>query len=303
MPNKLLLHAAENKSLERMAMGSPLSRSLVKRYVAGYAFEDARDAAVALAEDGIDVSLDLLGESVQDIAQARAATQEYRDAIARLGQVVTGATVSVKLSQLGIMSHVETCSQNLLELLEAGAEHGVGVEVDMEHSSVGPDTVRAFRRHVADFPDTRLAIQACMRRTPEDLLAFGDNPPRIRLVKGAFDETADVALQDKEEVTKQYNYLAEWALANLPDPGFGTHDGECIQHVKDTAAALGLDKRSFEFQLLHGVRRPLQKQLVDEGYRVRVYLPYGTQWYPYLVRRMAERPANLLMFFRSLVSG
>ena len=111
----------------------------------------------------------------------------------------------------------------------------------------------------------------------------------------------DVAIRDADDVTAQYNYLASWALRHLPDPAFGTHDDACIDHVKREARDLGLDRGAFEFQMLHGVRRPLQEQLVRDGYRVRVYLPYGEQWYPYLTRRMAERPANLLLFLRSLV--
>jgi proline dehydrogenase len=153
------------------------------------------------------------------------------------------------------------------------------------------------------YTETRVAIQAAMRRTPDDLASFTAVKPRIRLVKGAFLESIDKALCDAAEVTAQYRYLTEWALAHLPDPAFGTHDDSCINHVKSVAGRLGLGKRDFEFQMLYGVRRDVQEQLADEGYRIRVYLPYGTQWYPYLMRRMAERPANLMLFVRSLVSG
>ena len=142
-----------------------------------------------------------------------------------------------------------------------------------------------------------------MRRTPNDLESFKDVKPRIRLVKGAFLEPIEKSLQDRQEITAQYRHLADWALANLPDPAFGTHDDACIDHVKSSAERLGVGRRDFEFQMLYGVRRDVQHRLADEGYRVRIYLPYGTQWYPYLMRRMAERPANLLLFLRSLVSG
>ena len=173
----------------------------------------------------------------------------------------------------------------------------------MEHSSVGRETLAIFRRVQPDFPETRLAIQAYLRSTPQDLHEFGDNAPKIRLVKGAFDEKVDVAILDRDDVTAQYQHLARWALANLPDPAFGTHDDACIETVKRAARELGIDQRSFEFQMLHGVRRDVQEQLVREGYRVRVYLPYGTQWYPYLTRRMAEKPANLLLFLRSVIGS
>ncbi len=195
------------------------------------------------------------------------------------------------------------CQGNLKTLLDAGAESGVTVEVDMEHSSVGPQTLEAFRAVLPTYTETRVAIQAAMRRTPDDLASFTAVKPRIRLVKGAFLESIDKALCDAAEVTAQYRYLTEWALAHLPDPAFGTHDDSCINHVKAVAERLGLGKGDFEFQMLYGVRRDLQEQLAAEGYRIRVYLPYGTQWYPYMMRRMAERPANLMLFARSLISG
>ena len=173
----------------------------------------------------------------------------------------------------------------------------------MEHSSVGPAELEAFRAALGEHPGTRVAMQAAMRRTPNDLESFTDVKPRIRLVKGAFLEPVEKALQEPKEITAQYRYLADWALANLPDPAFGTHDDACIDHVKASAERLGIGRRDFEFQMLHGVRRDVQRRLADEGYRIRIYLPYGTQWYPYLMRRMAERPANLLLFLRSLISG
>jgi len=177
------------------------------------------------------------------------------------------------------------------------------VEIDMEHSSVGPAELEAFREALPQYPNTRVAIQSAMRRTPTDLASFAEVKPRIRLVKGAFLETQDDALQDHDEITAQYLYLTDWALANLPDPAFGTHDDRCIDRVKQSADRLGVDRRDFEFQMLYGVRRDVQQQLAEDGYRIRIYVPYGTQWYPYLMRRMAERPANLIFFLRSLISG
>ncbi|MFP3462902.1 proline dehydrogenase family protein [Arthrobacter globiformis] len=303
MPNRLLLHVAENKKLEAIATRNRLTRPLVDRYVAGRGLAEAWKATKALNQAGIDVSLDLLGESVRDLGQSKVATREYQGAIENIQNQAPGSTVSVKLSQLGIMIDPQECANNLKTLLDAAATHGATVEVDMEHSSVGRDTLAIFRSILPDHPNTRVAIQANMRQTPEDLLSFVDIKPRIRLVKGAFDESSSAALCDADEVTEQYKYLSRWALQHLPDPAFGTHDDTCIDVIKDTARELGLGKRSFEFQMLYGVRRKLQDELVREGYRVRVYLPYGTQWYPYLMRRMAEKPANLLLFLRSLIGG
>lgn len=300
MPNRLLLIASENKSLERIANNSRMTRPLVQRYVAGTGLDDAIDVTQQLNRRGMDVSLDLLGESVTDLAESEAATSEYLRTIDRMHTNSPKPTISVKLSQLGVTLDPAQCEKNLRQLLESARERGCVVEVDMEHSSAGRETLAIFRRIQGEFPETRLAIQAYLRSTFQDLTEF-EIPPRIRLVKGAFDEKLDVAIRDADDVTAQYNYLSEWALRHLPDPAFGTHDDICIDHVKRVAREQGLDKQDFEFQMLHGVRRPLQEQLVREGYRVRVYLPYGSQWYPYLTRRMAERPANLLLFLRSLV--
>lgn len=303
MPNRILLKAAGSKKLESIAAGNPLTRPLVDRYVAGSTVEDAWHVARALKADGIDVSLDLLGESVHDIHQTEDAMRQYRDAMEHLHEVSPGASVSIKLSQLGVFIDTAQCARNLEELLKTGREYNVGVEIDMEHSSAGRPTLEIFRELLPNYPEARQAFQAYMRSTLADLVSFKNQKPRIRLVKGAFDETEPLAFQDAAEVTAQYKYLSRWALENLPDPAFGTHDDDCIHYIKWVANELGLDRRSFEFQCLYGIRRGLQDDLVDQGYRVRVYLPYGTEWYPYLMRRMAERPANLFLFLRSLVGG
>lgn len=303
MLKKLLLVASTSKRLERIVSTSPLTRDLVRRFVAGTTLAEAVAVTKELNAQRIDVSLDLLGETVEDLAASEVAVQGYVEAIRAIADEVPGATVSIKLSQLGIALDPVVCAGHLNTLLKEAIGVGVLIEVDMEHSSVGPAELEAFRVALAECPDTRVAVQAAMRRTPVDLESFSDVKPRIRLVKGAFLETRDLALQDKDDITAQYLYLTEYALANLPDPAFGTHDDRCIDHAKKTAVALGVDRADYEFQMLYGVRRDLQRTLADEGYRIRIYVPYGTEWYPYLMRRMAERPANLIFFLRSLVGG
>ena len=303
MLKRLLLIAAESPRLERQIGTNPRTRRLVSRFVAGTTLQDAVAATKEMNAKGIDISFDLLGETVELLEEASTALKGYLEAVDAIARECPGSTLSVKLSQLGIGLDPLVCAQHLDELITAAHEVGVLLEVDMEHSSVGAATLDAFREVLHKHPDTRVAIQAAMRRTPTDLVAFQTVKPRIRLVKGAFLETQDMALQDRKEVTAQYLYLTEWALKNLPDPAFGTHDDVCIEHVKNTAVRLGVDRSNYEFQMLYGVRRDLQQELADEGYRVRVYMPYGTDWYPYLMRRMAERPANLIFFLRSLVSG
>jgi proline dehydrogenase len=301
MIKRLLLVASTNKRLEKLVSTSRLTRGVVGRFVAGTTLEEAITVTRELQAQGIDVSLDLLGETVDDLAESATATKAYIEAVRAIAENRLGATVSVKLSQLGIGLDPAVCAAHLDELLRAAAEVSVGVEIDMEHSSVGPAELEAFRSALPEHPGMRVAIQAAMRRTPRDLASFTDVKPRIRLVKGAFLEPIEKALQDRQEITAQYRHLADWALENLPDPAFGTHDDACIDHVKSSAARLGLGPRDFEFQMLHGVRRDVQRRLADEGHRIRIYLPYGTQWYPYLMRRMAERPANLLFFLRSVI--
>jgi proline dehydrogenase len=303
MIKRLLLVASTDKRLEKLVSTSPLTRGLVSRFVAGTTLEDAIAVTRELQSQKIDVSLDLLGETVSDLAESAVATKAYIEAVHAIAEHGLGATISVKLSQLGIGLDPAVCAGHLDELLRAAADVSVLVEVDMEHSSVGPATLEAFRAALSAHPDTRVAMQAAMRRTPSDLESFTDVKPRIRLVKGAFLEPIEKALQDRDEIIAQYRYLTDWALQNLPDPAFGTHDDACIDHVKASAERLGIGRGDYEFQMLHGVRRDVQRRLADEGYRIRIYLPYGTQWYPYLMRRMAERPANLLLFLRSLISG
>jgi len=303
MLKRLLLIAANNKRLERLVSTNPRMRTLVSRFVAGTTLQQAIEVTKELKGRRIDVSLDLLGETVGDLSESAEATEAYIEAVQAIAAECPGTTVSVKLSQLGIGLDPAVCAGHLMNLLEAADKVGVLVEVDMEHSSVGPATLEAFREVVHQYPNTRVAMQAAMRRTPTDLVSFTEIKPRIRLVKGAFLENEDKALQNHGEVTAQYLYLTDWALQNLPDPAFGTHDDRCIDRVKQSADRFGVDRRDFEFQMLYGVRRDVQQQLAEQGYRIRIYVPYGTQWYPYLMRRMAERPANLLFFLRSLISG
>lgn len=303
MIKKGLLLAADSQRMETLIANNPRTQPLVTRFVAGTTLDDALRVTHDLNARGIDVTFDLLGETVGHLSEADAALEGYLAGVARIGAECAGSTLSVKLSQLGVGLDPQVCDQHLKTLIEAAQENGVELEIDMEHSSVGRPTLEAFRRVVDQHPNTRVAIQAAMRRTPHDLQSFTTTKPRIRLVKGAFLETQDLSLLDRSEVTAQYLYLAEWALRNLPDPAFGTHDDVCIDHVKRCAQELGLGKKDFEFQMLYGVRRDLQQRLAGEGYRVRVYVPYGSDWYPYLMRRMAEKPANLMVFMRSLVSG
>jgi proline dehydrogenase len=299
MVNRLLVWAGGNSRLEGIANTNSLAAKMVHRYVAGPALEDGVAAAVQLNSQGIRGVLDLLGEAVTDLAGASEATKQYLEAIETIADRGIDATVSLKLTQLGLLIDREACVANLATVLDRGRDVGVGVEVDMEQSDVVGDTIEVYRDAAATHPDTRLAMQVCLRRTPEDLDSLTELQPRIRLVKGAYAEPIDRALRTKKEITAEYQHLSEWLLKHGKLPAFGTHDTACIDYAIKAANRLGLGQRDFEIQLLYGIRRDLQHDLADRGYRVGVYIPFGSAWYPYLMRRMAERPANLLFFLRA----
>ena len=303
MVNQLLLWAAGNSKLENAITGNPLAGKTVHRFVAGAGLPDAVAAAVDLNAHGIGGILDLLGEGVQDLAGAGDATKEYLQAVEVIAERSIDSTVSLKLSQLGLTVDRSACAKNLATILQRARDLGVGVEVDMEQSELVDASLDVFREAVASYPETRLAIQVCLRRTVLDLESLAQFKPRIRLVKGAYAEPIDVALRGKDEITAQYRYLTDWLFAKGSLPAFGTHDDTSIEYAKKAAVAAGLGKQDFEIQMLYGIRRDLQQQLADDGYRIRVYIPFGSSWYPYLMRRMAERPANLRFFARSLLGG
>ena len=301
MVNRLLVWAGGNSRLENIANTNSLAAKMVHRYVAGPALEDGVAAAVQLNGQGIRGVLDLLGEAVTDLTGASEATKQYLQAVETIADRGIDATVSLKLTQLGLLIDREACVTNLATVLDRGQDVGVGVEIDMEQSDVVGDTIEVYRDAAATHPDTRLAMQACLRRTPEDLDSLAALQPRIRLVKGAYAEPIDRALRSKKEITAEYQHLSEWMLKHGKLPAFGTHDDACIDFAIKAANRLGRGQRDFEIQLLYGIRRDRQHDLADRGYRVGVYIPFGSAWYPYLMRRMAERPANLLFFLRAAV--
>jgi proline dehydrogenase len=300
MVNRLLVWAAGSPSLQRQVTENPATRRVAHRFVAGERLEDALAVAADLNAHGMGGTLDLLGEGVTDLAGATHAVEEYEDAVGAIAARGLDATISIKLSQLGQTVDHDACVANLNHILDRAHAMNVAVEIDMEDSGLTSDTLRLFRDAVTRHPQTRLAVQAALRRTPWDLEALAPSKPRIRLVKGAYSEAIDVAHQGRSEIRAQFKFLTDWLFQHGAEPAFGTHDGELVEYVRAAAARADRGQRDFEIQFLYGIRRDLQRQLVESGYRVRVYIPYGSAWYPYLTRRMAERPANLLFFLRAL---
>ncbi|MFN2389996.1 MAG: proline dehydrogenase family protein [Actinomycetota bacterium] len=300
--SRTLLWASERPSVRRLVTGGRLSRAVVERFVAGEHLDDAITAIEDLNRRDIGGILDLLGEGVRDAAGAVMAADEYRASIKSIEVNGIDTTVSVKLTQLGLVFDKDGCIRHLRELATEAHAIGKTLEIDMEQSEFVTDTLDVYRTLRKDFDDVRVAVQVYLRRTPADLESLADLEPKIRLVKGAYAEPEAIAFQKKAEVDAQFEYLTGWLFEHGTDPAIGTHDPKLLRHAQSVAERHG-GRRSFEIQMLYGVGRELQERLVGEGYRVRVYVPFGAAWYPYLMRRIAERPANIRFFLRALLRG
>jgi proline dehydrogenase len=297
------LWAAEKPWVHRTVAEGRLAEPIVKRFIAGRDLEDAIRVIKDLNSKDIGGILDLLGEGVTDAAGAEAAADDYLVAVKRIGETGVDTTISIKLTQLGLAFDKGRCIDHLRHIVAEATAIEAGVEIDMEQSVYVLDTLDVFRILQADCPGLRIAMQAYLRRTPVDLETFAALRPKVRLVKGAYAESEEVAFQKKREIDAQYRFLTDWLFEKGTDPAIATHDSELIDHAKQTAHRAGAGPRDFEIQMLYGVRRELQERLAGDGYRVRVYVPYGVAWYPYLMRRIAERPANLAFFLRALARG
>ncbi len=288
----------------RFARRNRLARGFARRFVAGETLDEAIEAARGLAGRGITVTLDLLGESVDDAPAAEAARDEAIAMLERMGPVPgVDTNISVKLTQLGLDIAEPLCRGNMVRILDRARALGGFVRIDMESSEYTDRTLGLFTEHL--FPVYRdhvgVVIQSALRRSAADverLVALG---ARVRLCKGAYLEPAEVAFPDKADVDRQYVALMETLLTRGRYPAIATHDERILAHARAFVAREGIAPDRFEFQMLYGVRRDLQDRLVADGFRVRVYVPFGTQWYPYLMRRLAERPANIAFILGNLV--
>jgi proline dehydrogenase len=301
MLGRALLWASEKERVRRLVTEGRLTRQIVNRFVAGESADDAIRAIARLNDRGIGGILNLLGEGVFDPEGARAAAADYLDSIRRIQSSGVDSTVSVKLTQLGLAFDKGACIDHLRILAAEARAIGSKIEIDMEQSEYVPDTIEIFRLIRRDFDDLRLAIQAYLRRTPVDLESLADIPPRIRLVKGAYAEPAEIAFQRKREIDEQYRFVTDWLFERGDDPAVATHDLRLIMHARRAAERKGTGLQGFEVQMIYGIRRELQEELARTGHRVRVYVPFGSAWYPYLMRRIAERPANIRFFLRAVV--
>lgn len=300
MLREALLFLSRRQRLRRWMETSPLAARLTSRFIAGRRLEDVIAVASRLLQEGILATLDHLGENVtspQEAAAARACIGDALDAIARSA---LPATVSIKLTQFGLDISDSLCRANVESVLLKARSIRSRVEIDMESSHYVDRTLRIVEDLHSAHNGLRAVLQAYLYRTPDDLRRLNSLRIPVRLCKGAYKEPPAVAWPKKHDVDSSYAHLARLMLDEGEDPAFATHDPRMIDAVLEHAARSGRNPSSFEFQMLYGVRRDLQRLLVSRGYRLRLYVPYGDAWYPYFMRRLAERPANVFFILKNL---
>jgi proline dehydrogenase len=303
MMRTFLLWLSEQQGVFNFLRRNSLARKFASRFVAGETRETATSAALELKHLGIGTTLDLLGESVNRPADAVAARDEYLRMLDGLAASGADINVSVKLTQMGFDIDEAVCLDNMRRILAKARDLGGFVRLDMESSAYTQRTLDFFERHLlAEFgKHTGVVIQSCLRRSAADVQRLIEIGARVRLCKGAYLESPDVAFPDKKDVDRQFIALMEALLRHGHYPGIATHDNRMIEHARAFVTRECIPAERFEFQMLYGVRRDLQERLRKDGFNMRVYIPFGTQWYPYLMRRLAERPANIVFIFGNVV--
>jgi proline dehydrogenase len=299
-----ILWLSERQGIFNFVRRNGLARKFASRFVAGETIDSAVAAARDLASRGITASLDLLGESVTAEAEAVAARDQYLAMLDRMAAAAgVEVNVSVKLTQMGLDIGEELCAANLTAILDKAQAVNGFVRLDMEGSDYTQRTLDFFERRLLERYGRHcgVVIQAMLRRSEADVAKLIGLKARVRLCKGAYLEPPSVAFPDKADVDRNYVTLMERLLVGGNYPGIATHDQAIIAHAREFVRKEGIQAGRFEFQMLYGVRRDLQHQLVRAGHRMRVYVPFGTQWYPYLMRRLAERPANIAFILGNLV--
>lgn len=294
-----LLFLARQKQLRRWFETSKAADRVTRRFVAGHTLEQAIAVCRKLNAEKILVTLDRLGENVTSLEEASASRDAYIAALEEIASSGIQSTISIKLTQFGLGLDTEACTENVDMLVSRARELGTRIEIDMESSEYVDRTLAIVtgmhQRHHA----VRAVIQAYLRRSERDVERLNAIQVPVRLCKGAYKEPARVAFPSKRKVDANYMKLTRLLLERGTVPAIATHDPKMLNNAIEQARKLGLGSNQFEFQMLYGIRRDLQARLVGEGYRLRLYVPYGDAWYPYFMRRLAERPANLLFLARN----
>lgn len=294
------LYLSTNGGVRHIATNSKLAWKFASRFVAGETLASAVEAAREINRRGASVELDYLGESVLDRRQAEEAANAYLRMLDAIAESGVDSHVSLKPSQMGQELRDGLCYENVERILERAERYGNFVWVDIESSAYTERTVELYKTLRARHQNVGIALQAYLYRSKADIQKVISLGGTIRLCKGAYQEPPQVAFRDKKDVDRNYTALSEMLLGCGHFQALGTHDEKMIDHAIRFVQDRVIDRRSFEFQMLYGVRRDLQERLIQDGYRLRVYVPFGNQWYPYFMRRLAERPANLFFFVGNL---
>ncbi|HSJ47052.1 MAG TPA: proline dehydrogenase family protein [Euzebyales bacterium] len=301
---RALLAASESEALEHQVTTRALSRRIALRFIAGETLDDGIGAVREVAERGCKATLDFLGEAVTGADDAGRAQAAILTACRRIADESLPSGISVKPTQMGLGFDAHLAFE-LIGGIAADAKQFDGhVNIDMEGSDTTEATVTLCERlREAGHDNVGCALQSYLHRTQADVERLTATGASLRLIKGAYDEPPEVAYQDPAQVDASFERSMEWLLANGTCPRIATHDDALIERTKRTAIRLGRSPDDFEFQMLYGVRTPLQRQLVATGWRMRVYIPFGARWFPYFMRRIAERPANLAFFLRAVAGS
>jgi proline dehydrogenase len=303
MMRSALLWLSKQQSIFNFMRRNRLAKKFASRFVAGETIESAVAAAKELQAKGITVSLDMLGESVTQPAEADQARGTYLEMLRAMKDAGVEVNVSVKPTQMGLDIDPELCERNIRQILGLAKGLDGFVRLDMEGSPYTQKTLDFFEQRLfAEYGShVGVVIQSALRRSTDDIANLIRLQARVRLCKGAYLEKPDVAFPDKKDVDAHYIKLMHQLLSTGNYPGIATHDEAIIEDAKKYVAENNIGRDRFEFQMLYGVRRDLQEALAREGYRMRVYIPFGTQWYPYLMRRLAERPANIVFILGNVM--
>ena len=307
MLREALLLLARSRQVKEVVTRLPVSSAIVNRYVPGEATDRAVEATRVLIEHGLHVTLDFLGEDTQDEAQAEATVAAYLELLEGLSHagLARNSEVSVKLSAIG-QALPETgpkmAEENARRICRAARNAGTTMTLDMEDHTTTDSTLATLRELRKDFPETGAVLQAYLHRTEQDCRALAHEGSRVRLCKGAYNEPEEVAFQERHDVDKSYVRCMKILMAGEGYPMVATHDPRLVKIASALATRYGRMPGTYEYQMLYGIRTEEQKRLAKSGERVRVYVPYGQEWYGCLMRRLAERPQNLTFFLRSLIS-
>jgi len=300
MIRSALIALSQNPRAKRFVLSNPMARRTARRFVAGEELDHAVAAALESNAAGLKASLDFLGENVGSREDAERAREMYLGVFERIAREKLDANVSLKLTQLGLDFGSDFCLAQMLPVVKHAESLGNFVRIDMEGSAYTERTIEIARELRRQSPAVGTVIQSYLRRSEQDIRGLVSAGCRIRLCKGAYLEPPDVAFQQKSEVDGNYVKLMQILLASGVYHGIATHDPSMIAATKEFAGQKSIAKDKFEFQMLYGIRPDLQRRLLREGYNMRVYIPYGRDWFPYFMRRLAERPANLMFILKNL---